>query len=111
MAREELQAELYEWYGVTDECYGKNIDPDIPPRERALVDYIVDYIQTGRPYISSGIRVSREEMIARLLQLDNEDIMRVGERVAEQIGFGTVANPKAYALHSLYNQSISGKME
>ena len=64
-----------------------------------------------RPYISSGIRVSREEMIARLLQLDNEDIMRVGERVAEQIGFGTVANPKAYALHSLYNQSISGKME
>lgn len=111
MSREELQAELYEWYGVTDEYYGNNIDPDIPARERALVDYIVDYIQTGRPYISSGIKVSREEMIARLLQLDNEDIMRVGERVAEKIGFGAVSNPKAYALHSLYNQSISGKME
>lgn len=109
--RGQLKQELINWFGLTPEYAGADWDEKRHERDLSVVDYIAGAIQSAQPLLLRGEKISAEEIAARFLQLSQEEIAEVGERVAEHMAAGEVRNPRAYILAALYDQTISGKLE
>lgn len=109
----ELKEELIDWFGFTPDQNGTDHGKEYFERERdlSIIDYMAGAILSTQPLLVHGEKVSPEEIAARFLQLSQEEITEVGERVSEHIAAGEVRNPRAYILAALYDQTISGKLE
>lgn len=113
LSRGELREELLNWFGFAQEHPAGDGAHDRLGRERDLsvIDYITGAIHSGQPLLVHGEKISPEEILVRFLQLSQEDIAEVGERVAEHVAAGEVRNPRAYILAALYDQTISRNLE
>lgn len=109
--RGDLREELKTWFGLSPEYVGAGWDKQRLDRSLLVVEYVADAMHSAQPLALRGGMVSPEEAAARFLQLSQEEISEVGERVAERMAAGEVRNPRAYVLSALYDQTISGKLE
>lgn len=108
LKREALQEFLFRWFQVAPEFYEKLTDPGEIAGEQALVSFIADFVQERKPFTGGGLRVSREEMLERLMSLTKEDIGAVRRRMEDAALTAPIRNPKAYGLLALYNQAVAG---
>lgn len=108
LEREELKETLYEYFDLIEDNY---IPFGVPlpayfSRKKAIVDIMADIIQDKRPvYVISKLRVNREELIHRFLQLDEYDLESLLNRMDDAPA--PIKNVKAYALVSLYNAALT----
>lgn len=111
LTRGEVREELIGWFGLTPEYVGPDWDRERLARSLSVIEYVADAIHSAQPLPARGGSVGPEELAARFLQLSQEDIAEVGQRVAERMAAGEVRNPRAYILSALYEQTISGALE
>lgn len=106
--REDLQDTLYYHFNLVEDEYipfGLPL-PAYFDRKKAIVDIIADLILDKSPvYTISKMRVSREELIHRFLQLDEYDLEQMLDRMDKAPA--PIKNVKAYALVSLYNAALT----
>ena len=104
LEKNELKTTLLDWFGISEESYTALHVP-IPAEFQAilpLVAVLTDILAKKSPFYKVGTeRISREEYIDKILNLDINDFYLLHDRMASAPT--AIKNPTAYLTTSFYN--------